>query len=264
MEHLLLKATATATDQGVFSAVISASSVDREGDVVDPNAMVKALKAWEQTGKKIPLHWNHSGSADDVFGHIEPGSAKAINGEVHVEGWVDQSTPRGADAWRLVKSGTLGFSFGYLIPEGGATKNTHGGLNITALDVFEVTATPTPMNNDTRVTGWKSEQAAEAFRAALTAELQPIRERLARQDEEIAALKKSVDVTDKEPRARSVDPLREQAQALVLGMIHPGPGVALPDEPAVKAQPEPAATPDVLREQARALMVNSLTSGANA
>lgn len=261
MEHLLLKATATTTDRGVFSAVISAASVDREGDVVDPHAMVKALKAWERTGKKIPLHWNHSGSADDVFGHIEPASAKAVDGEVHVDGWVDQSTPRGADAWRLVKSGTLGFSFGYLIPDGGATKNAHGGLDITALDVFEVTATPTPMNNDTRVTGWKSEQAAEAFRAALTAELQPIREQLARQDEQIAALRKSVDVADKEPRARSVDPLREQAQALVLGMIHPGPGVSLP-EPAAKTQP-PEATPGVLREQARALMVNSLTSGAS-
>ena len=39
-------------------------------------------------------------------------SPKAVDGEVHAAGWIDQSIPRGQEAWRLVKSGTLGFSFG--------------------------------------------------------------------------------------------------------------------------------------------------------
>ena len=252
MEHLLLKATATATDQGMFSAVISASSVDREGDIVSPDGMVKALHAWTATGKMIPLAWNHSGAPQDIVGHIDPASAKAVGGEVHATGWIDQNTPNGEQAWRLVKSGTLGFSFGYLIPEGGASKNAHGGLNIDTLDVFEVTATPTPMNNDTRVTGWKSDGAVEAIRAALAPELQALSDRVAELE------KKSVDVTDKEPSARSVDPLREEAQALVLGVI----GTTTPpaDEPLVKQTP--SVEPDVLREQFHELMVNSLRSGA--
>jgi hypothetical protein len=57
------------------------------------------------------------------------------------------------------QSGTLGFSFGHLIPDGGAVKRAGGGRRITELDVFEITATPVPVNNDTRVVGWKSVEA---------------------------------------------------------------------------------------------------------
>lgn len=153
--HTLLKATTTATDQGKFSAVISAVSVDREGDRVDPDGMVRALKRWASVGKDVPLVWNHSDKAEMVVGGIYPDSAKAVDGEVHVDGWVDLEAKVGAEVWRLVKSGVLGFSFGYLIPDGGASPNQFGGKDINELDVFEATATPTPMNNDTRVTGWK-------------------------------------------------------------------------------------------------------------
>jgi hypothetical protein len=68
---------------------------------------------------------------------------------------VDHDTERGRQVWRLIKGGVVGFSFGYLIPEGGAQKRAGGGRRITQLDVFEVTVTPAPMNNDTRVLGWK-------------------------------------------------------------------------------------------------------------
>jgi hypothetical protein len=43
MEHLLLKAATTATDEGTFEAVISTASVDRDGDIVEPTAIAKAL-----------------------------------------------------------------------------------------------------------------------------------------------------------------------------------------------------------------------------
>jgi HK97 family phage prohead protease len=160
VEHLTLKAVMTTKDQGIFTAVISASSVDREKDVVDPDGMVRALKRWTTTGKNIPLAWNHSGDADQQIGYVDSASAKALNGEVVVSGYIDQSSPVGADAWRQVKLGTLGFSFGYLVPDGGAIKRSGGGRNIMELDVFEVTATPTPINNDTRVLSYKAAEAA--------------------------------------------------------------------------------------------------------
>jgi hypothetical protein len=93
MEHVLLKATATATEAGVFSAVVSAASVDREGDIVRPEAMVTALKAWERTGKLIPLAWNHSTAAEDIIGHIDPASAKALDG-----GWSSPACSASASA----------------------------------------------------------------------------------------------------------------------------------------------------------------------
>jgi hypothetical protein len=153
MDHLLLKATTTATDQGLFEAVISTSGVDRERDVVDPEGMVRALRKWVPGGKKLPLAWNHSAKAEDQIGWIDPSSARAAGGEVLASGWIDQSTEVGAHAWRLVKAGTLGFSFGYLALKGEPRKG--GGKHITELDVFEITATPTPMNNETRVVSFK-------------------------------------------------------------------------------------------------------------
>jgi hypothetical protein len=109
MEHLLLKAVATrTTDQGEFEAVISTSAIDREKDVVEPDAM-RALQAWTVTNKKVPLHWNHRSEPEDIVGHV------------------DLDTERGRQAWRLMKAGSVGFSFGYLVPEGGAKAPPGGG-----------------------------------------------------------------------------------------------------------------------------------------
>lgn len=254
MEQLLLKATATAADQGVFTAVISTSNVDREGDRVSPEAMVKALKAWAGVGKMVPLVWAHdSQDPAETIGSIDPSTARVVGKEVHADGFIDQDVPRGAEAWRLVKSGVLGFSFGYLIPAGGAKKNAYGGRDISALDVFEVTATLTPMNPDTRVVGWKSEDMADAIRAALAPELQELRDRVAQLEE------KSADATDKAP-GRSVDPLREQARALAQDVLRGG--VDTKQSPQHEPDPpRPASDPDALRDEARQLVVNALTSG---
>jgi HK97 family phage prohead protease len=154
MEHLTFKAVTTTTEQGEFEAVISTATVDRERDIVDPAGMVRALHKWTRTGKLIPLAWHHSTAAEDQIGHVDPASAREVDGEVVVKGWVDQSTDRGAEAWRLVKSGTLGFSFGYLILT--ATKRAGGGRHITELEVFEITATTVPANADTRVLAYKA------------------------------------------------------------------------------------------------------------
>jgi HK97 family phage prohead protease len=157
MEHMTVKAaTAVSTEQGQFEAVISTASVDREGDVVAPAAMVSALRAWAAMPKLIPLSYNHSTDAEDIVGHVDPASVVQSGDEVIASGWVDRDTERGREVWRLMKSGTLGFSFGYLIPDGGSNDRKGGGRHITQLDVFEVTATPTPMNNDTRVVSTKA------------------------------------------------------------------------------------------------------------
>ena len=153
-ERLRLKAAIVAADKGTFEAIISTEAVDREKDIVSAAGMVEALRAWIPLGKLIPLAWAHSSKAEDIIGHIDPSSPKAVDGEVHAAGWIDQSIPRGQEAWRLVKSGTLGFSFGYLIVD--AVRRDDGVREIHELDVFEVSACSTPMNAATRVTAWKA------------------------------------------------------------------------------------------------------------
>jgi HK97 family phage prohead protease len=163
MEHLLLKAATTATDEGTFEAVI-----------VEPTAIAKALSKWAALGKLMPLAYSHRDPATGqavVVGHIVPDSVRVEGKEVISKGWVDQATERGAETWRLVKSGTLSFSYGYLIPKGGATKRLgkNTGLHITEIDLYEVSVVPVgPANNDTRVLSFKAmgpDRVAERVRA---------------------------------------------------------------------------------------------------
>jgi HK97 family phage prohead protease len=157
MEHLLLKAAVTVTDQGVFEAVISTANIDREKDIVDPAGMVKALRKWN---RPIPLAWHHSVKAEDIFGSADGQSAEVVDGnEVKVAGQVDLDSPVGQHAWRSMKARRLGFSFGYLILK--AVDRQGGGKHIQELDVFEITATRAPMNNDTRILSTKAASVCE-------------------------------------------------------------------------------------------------------
>ena len=167
MEHITLKTViAQTTDQGLFEAVISTASADRENDTVEPKALVNALAKWP---RPIPLAWAHkTGESRDIFGSIDPASVRAVDGEVIVRGQVDFDSERGRDAWRLFKSRVIGFSYGYL--QLAPSPRTSGGNHITALDVFEITATPTPMNNDTRVLDTKEIDAINKAAALADAE----------------------------------------------------------------------------------------------
>lgn len=249
--ELKIKATATATEQGLFTAVISSASVDLEGDVVNPYAMVKAFEKWSTVDKKIPLTWNHSGAAEDIIGHIDPATAKAVAGEVFVDGWIDQSTERGAEAWRLVKSGTLGFSYGAMVDGDSWKKNEHGGMDIDGLDIFEATATPTPMNRDTRVAAWKAEGVAEAIRTVVTEELQGLRD-------EIAELRKTVDGQADDP-SRTVDPLRKQADQVALDVASGGVSRLPIGRPDPTPEPPVLMELDALKVKSRDLMLQVLS-----
>lgn len=195
MEQLILKAAVTAaTDQGVFTAVISTATVDRQNDIVEPTAVLASMQKWAQTGKKLPLAWGHSTAAADQIGHVDPATTMVQGNEVIATGWIDQTTEVGAHAWRLVKSGTLGFSYGFLVPDGGMAKRKEGGLHITNLDVYEVTATTIPANADTRVLTYKSAEPDRNIQ-----ESEP-------------------EVTDRQPETEveSVDPLRKASDELAM------------------------------------------------
>lgn len=247
-EHITLKAVTTTTDQGVFEAVISTEGIDREKDIVSASGMVAALSKWN---RPIPLAWNHRTDAADIFGHIDPASVKEVNGEVVAQGQVDLQSDVGKEAWRSFKSRAIGFSFGYLILT--ATDRKGGGRSITELDVFEITATPTPMNNETRVLSTKSVPE-------LQAELQEVKGRLEKLEKALEDQEsKKAEVTDKEPPARSVDPLRQQAENTALDIASGGLD-RLPKKQ-VKA-PKPA--PDLidlaeLKQRSRDLMLQVLS-----
>jgi HK97 family phage prohead protease len=157
-EMILAKATVVAAEAGTFSAIISTEKPDRENDIVLPEAVADALQAWGD--KPIPLAWQHrADDPDEIIGHIVANSVKAIDGEVHADGWVDRDTPRGKQVWRLIKSGVVGFSYGYLVLD--SVKRADGARELRKVDIFEISVTATPMNGGTRVTDWKSTEQPE-------------------------------------------------------------------------------------------------------
>lgn len=267
MEHVLLKAATTAVQEaGIFEAVISSTSIDRELDVVSATGMVDALRKWIPLGKRLPLSWQHSSAPEDIIGYVDPQSARVVGNEVVCSGWIDQDTPRGKAAWRLCKTGVLGFSFGYLVPKGGATPRKGGGRNLNTFDVFEITATAVgPMNNDTRVLGWKGSRA-------ITDEAYTQRERadaLAREAEQTAV---PTDLAPAEAPERPVEPReapeppearsqRRKAAAFAaevenadVSQRRRSEEAQLPDVPEPEPEPEPVAraVPDASEQRARA------------
>ena len=273
MEHLLLKAAvAAATDQGTFEAVISTATPDRDGDIVAPSAMVAALEKWAAVDKLVPLAWAHT---DMVVGHIDPATVRVDGDEVIAKGFIDQSTDRGAEAWRLVKSGTLSFSFGYLIPKGGATKRPGGRFHITTLDVFEISVVPVgPANNDTRVLNWKAAaehlgeaelvDAAEGLlrtaleRLATTDLPQDTKDTLTVKAQRMLGVQPAEPADKEPPAARSVDPLKEAAMKSALEVLTGG---AKPPQVVAKEKPKqvPDTDPEDLRRRSRDLMLTVLT-----
>jgi HK97 family phage prohead protease len=319
MEHLLLKAATTATDEGTFEAVISTASVDRDKDIIEPTAMLASLAKWAAIGKLVPLAWNHT---DEVIGHIDPATATVKNREVIVSGYVDQTIPRGEEAWRLVKSGTLSFSFGFLFePKTGATKLKNGRYRVMELDIYEISTIPVgPANNETRVLSFKAmgpDRVAERVRAmadelasddppdpkdmaarmrAMAAdmaaagksaetlderakhvarefeeslipavpeqpkapEIDPVKElqeykaQLTQLREDLDALKKKTEEADKEPPvARSVDPLRKQAEAVALEFASDGQSLLKPPRTVEPPKREPELSLKDLKQRMR-------------
>jgi HK97 family phage prohead protease len=152
MQHLTLKATTTTTDQelGTFTAVVSAWDADREGDVIERDAFYKTTLAWQASGKKLPLLFEHSTT---VVGALDPYSMRSTDAGLVVSGEVDRETDEGLMVWRTIKAGTAGFSIGFMSK---SKPRKGGGRTLTEIDLLEVSATSTPMHPSARVLDWKS------------------------------------------------------------------------------------------------------------
>jgi uncharacterized protein len=154
-------------EQGTFTAIVSAWTEDREQDVIERNAFDGTIAAWRESGKNLPLLFEHSTT---VVGAIDPQSMVATEAGLEVAGEVDRSTEEGQAAWRSIKADTAGFSIGYMSE---ATTREGGGRTITAVDLLEISITSKPMHPATRATSWKSadhavrQQARDAMLACL-------------------------------------------------------------------------------------------------
>src|SRR5690606_4089047 len=111
---LRVKTTGEGLADGQFDALVSVfGNVDSYGDVVQPGAFATTLKAWGESGYKIPVYWGHNLSDPD-FNIGEVISAEETDRGLQVRAQLDVDSPKGAQVYRLLKGGReQEFSFGY-------------------------------------------------------------------------------------------------------------------------------------------------------
>jgi len=102
----------------------------------------------------LPLHWNHSSSAEDVVGFVDPATMHETDEGLVVRGQLDlEESEVAREAWRSMKHNAIGLSFGFLTVD---SHDDDGVRVLDEVDLFEITLTPSPANADTRITEMKS------------------------------------------------------------------------------------------------------------
>lgn len=160
MLHKTTEAKATTTDLGEFTAIAATYSVDRGKERIIKGAFAGTIERWQSSGKMIPFHWDHSGSPADIIGVVDPASLKETDEGLLVQGKLDLvNSPVAKEAWRAMKSNAVALSFGYMVLNGGVAEDEI--YDIREIDLFEISATPAPMNPDTRFIDLKSATAED-------------------------------------------------------------------------------------------------------
>ena len=98
MEYRTLEAKTSVVDTelGQFTALISAWAADRERDTIAVTAFDQSIKLWRESGKNLPLLWEHS---TEVVGHVDPASLHPTQHGLVAEGQIDRETDKGEAAW---------------------------------------------------------------------------------------------------------------------------------------------------------------------
>lgn len=161
LAHKTLEAVTTTQDQGAFSALAATYAVDRVNDRIKPGAFEKTISQWNGSGRNVPLHWDHQGSADSIIGYVNPSSMRETEQGLYVEGQIDLKGSRMArEAWRSMKNNAVALSFGYLATN--QKKGKDGVNDLLELDLFEISVVPAPANPDTRFLSLKGLEDAKA------------------------------------------------------------------------------------------------------
>jgi HK97 family phage prohead protease len=156
MQHKTLQATTTAVDSdlGEFEAIVATYDIDRHGEKIASAAFARTLSRWRASGKPLPLHWNHRATdPEDIVGSVDPHKTRETEDGLVVAGRVDLDTERGRQVWRALKSGSMGFSFGYLATE---SHNEGDTRVLDEIDLFEISIAPAPANPRTRILAMKA------------------------------------------------------------------------------------------------------------
>lgn len=140
-------------DSGIIEGVVSAfNGVDRVGDTILPGAYSRSLKALADSGRKLPVLYQHDPSRPiGVWSELtETGDALIGRAELSLE------VRDAAEAFALAKQGALtGISIGFEVPPGGS-KSEAGRRTLVEIDLWEASLVTFPADPNARVTAIKS------------------------------------------------------------------------------------------------------------
>jgi HK97 family phage prohead protease len=285
-------------DRGEFTAIVSTfGNIDKVGDRILPGAYTKTLERLAATGDPLPIILAHQWN--DPFAHIGYAEAKDIVQTaqgLQVTGKLDiGDNPVAKQVHRLMKDRRLKeFSIGYDVPPGGEKRAKDGANEISELSLAECGPCLIGIDPKTELQQVKSAldamhlpdpetQRKEAERVArqaeedalpdvpavepepkadepdLAQELQEVKERLAAAEQALETLSKSVEVTDVTPKARSVDPLREQANAVALEFASGGMSLQRPPKQVSRPKPQPEISVSDLKARMREELIIHLS-----
>ena len=225
--YLEAKATTTPiTDAGEFRAVVATYDRDRDGDVIRPGAFAKSISEWREVGRMVPLHWNHQSNA--IVGDVDPNEMWESDQGLEINGRIDVDDEAAYGVWKQLKRGRLGFSFGFVTTK--SEELPDGGHELIELDLFEVSATPSPANNRTRLLSWKSADRRYAFKDEQGLSYDEVTERMA--DQELRD-KLRQEVAVKVAELEAEEQAEEQAAERQREEVQPGPVIPVTDKPFV-------------------------------
>jgi HK97 family phage prohead protease len=99
----------------------------------------------------MPTRWR------TAVGRVDPRLTSETEQGLEAVGVLDMATVLGRRVYELVKQGTLSWSIGFTIPPGGRRK-AGKIVELTEIDLAEVSVVATPANADARTLSIKSEQ----------------------------------------------------------------------------------------------------------
>lgn len=127
--------------EGKFRALISTFDVpDKYGDIVRRGAFKKSLDQWRATNGRIPVIFAHQ-DRDPLLhvGEVNPHNSQETATGLMVNGHLYVDEERGAKVFRQLQRGALReWSFGFLVPKGGARPLPTGGRELLDLELVEL------------------------------------------------------------------------------------------------------------------------------
>ena len=143
--------------EGQFTAYASVfGNRDSYGDVVVKGAFADDLKAWEESGQRIPLLFGHNMSDPDFnLGYVE---AKEDDHGLLVTGHLDLDNPKAAQVYRMLKGKRINqMSFAYDVLDGApAERDGEDVFELRRLKTYEVSVVTIGANQETEVLAVKA------------------------------------------------------------------------------------------------------------